>query len=156
MLLAEALSQRSDASKRLAQVQSRFSNAARFFEGDEPEEDASALLEQARALVAEVGGLVRRINRTNAVSEVEPGVTIADVIAMRDEVSSRRKVVVAMVDAARAERGYGARSKDEVHAVLSPSLDVKALRREADALAAEFRRLDVQLQAANFTTPVVS
>src|SRR4051795_6382541 len=45
--LAEALSLRSDAQKRLAQLQARATASARYQEGEEPAEDAADLLAQA-------------------------------------------------------------------------------------------------------------
>lgn len=155
MLLAEALSARSDSQKRLAQVRARISGAARYFPGDEPDEDAGVLLSQARALVSEIESLVQAINRTNALTELDPGFTIGDALASRDALALQRQVVQGAIESAKAERGYGPRTKEEIHSILAPSLDVPALRREADQLAKEYRQLDVRLQAANFTTPLV-
>lgn len=152
MLLAEALSLRSDAQKRLSQLQVRLAQSARYFPGEEPEESAGDLLIKCRATALEVESLVRAINRTNAIAELSPGFTIGDALAQRDSLALQRKVVTAALDSVRAERGYGPRTKDEVHSVASPSLDVPALRREADELAKQYRQLDVRLQAANFTT----
>jgi len=66
MKLAEALALRADAQKRLAQLQARATAAARYQEGEEPPEDAAALLADGRELTDEIESLIRRINRTNA------------------------------------------------------------------------------------------
>ncbi len=58
--------------------------SARYQEGEQPAESAVDLLAQARALTGDLESLIRRINRTNAASELEPGVTITDAIARRD------------------------------------------------------------------------
>lgn len=100
MKLAEALALRSDAQKRLAQLQGRAVAAARYQEGEEPPEQAGALLVDARSVTEEIEALVRRINRTNASTELEPGVTITDAIAERDALALRRKLVTAVADAA--------------------------------------------------------
>lgn len=93
MKLAEALILRGDAQKRLAQLQARASAVARYQEDEQPAEDAVALLAAGRAVTDELEGLIRAINRTNSVSEIEPGVTITDALARRDALSLRRNLV---------------------------------------------------------------
>ena len=161
MKLAEALALRSDAQKRLAQLQSRAVASARYQVGEEPAERSTELLDQARATTDEVESLIRRINRTNATTELEAGVTITDAIAQRDVLALRRKLVTAVADAA---AGHGGNDDDHVWAMarqmrseLRQLTDVPAgdLRREADDLARQYRELDVRLQAANWATDLV-
>jgi hypothetical protein len=64
--LAEALSLRADATRRVEQLRARIVANARFQEGEEPTEDAAALLGEAGAVLDELEDLIRRINRTNA------------------------------------------------------------------------------------------
>lgn len=78
MKLAEGLSQRSDAQKRLAQLQSRAVACARYQEGEAPAESAADLLAEARAVGDEIENLIRRINRTNAATELDVLVDRAD------------------------------------------------------------------------------
>lgn len=147
MFLGEALANRSDLQKRLGQVQSAAVNAARFVEGETPEESAAEFLAEARSLVTQLEDLVRRINRTNSFTELEDGFTIADAIARRDALAKRRGVVQAVLNAAQSGNRY--RTKDDLKEVTN--VDVRALRREVDDLAREYRELDVRLQAANWT-----
>jgi hypothetical protein len=155
MKLAEALSLRSDAQKRLAQLQDRAVAAARFQEGEEPPEDAAELLVEALAVTEELEGLMARINRTNARTELEPGVTITDGIARRDALALRRKVVTAVADAAAGTqgRGWGRQLRSELRQLTR--LPVADLRRQADDLARRYRELDVRLQEANWATELV-
>lgn len=154
MKLAEALALRSDAQKRLAQLQGRAVAAARYQEGEEPPEQAGALLVDARSVTEEIEALVRRINRTNASTELEPGVTITDAIAERDALALRRKLVTAVADAAaghyEAGGGWGRQLRSELRQVTD--VPVADLRREADDLARRYRELDVRLQEANWAT----
>lgn len=147
MFLGEALANRSDLQKRLGQVQSAAVNAARFVEGETPEESAAEFLAEARSLVTQLEDLVRRINRTNSFVELEDGFTIADAIARRDALAKRRTVVSAVLNASQSGNRY--RTKDDLKEVTN--VDVRALRREMDDLAREYRELDVRLQAANWT-----
>lgn len=59
-----------------------------------------ALLAAARETVAEIENLVRRINRTNGATDLEPGFTVTDAIARRDALALRRRLVTAVADAA--------------------------------------------------------
>lgn len=77
MKLAEALSLRADATRRVEQLRTRIVANARFQEGEEPTEDAAALLAEAGAVLDELEGLIRRINRTNAVTQIGPDVSTA-------------------------------------------------------------------------------
>lgn len=151
MKLAEGLSRRGDAQKRLAQLQTRAVACARYQEGEEPAENAAELLAEAHRVGDEIEDLVRRINRTNAATELQPGLTITDAIAVRDTLSKRRGVVVAVADAAAGrERGWGRQLRSELREVTD--LPVAQLRREADELARRYRDLDVRLQEANWAT----
>jgi hypothetical protein len=156
MKLAEALVLRSDAQKRLAQLQARATAAARYQEGEPPAEDAGALLTEARGVTVEIEELVRRINRTNAATELAPGVTITDAIARRDALALRRRVVASVADAAVGEKRaapWGRQLRSELRFVTT--VPVAQLRREADDLARDFRVLDTRLQQANWATDVV-
>lgn len=159
MKLAEALSLRSDAQKRLAQLQARAVTSARYQEGEDVPEDANALLGEARALVGEIESLVRRINRTNAATELEPGLTITDAIARRDALAGERAVIVSIADAA-AGTGGGARGTGFARQLRSElrfltDVPIPQLRSDADALAKAYRELDTRLQEANWTTELL-
>ncbi len=152
MKLAEGLSRRSDAQKRLAQLQARAVACARYQEGEAPAENATDLLAEAREVAGEIENLIRRINRTNAATELESGLTITDAIAVRDMLAKRRGVVASIADAAagRAEQGWGRQLRSELRELTD--LPVAELRREADDLARRYRDLDVRLQEANWAT----
>lgn len=157
MKLAEALSLRSDAQKRLAQLQARATASARYQEGEEPVEDANALVADARAVVDEIEDLVRRINRTNAASELEPGLTITDAIARRDALALRRRLVTAVANAAAGQHEHDQPAWAQMRQLRSElrhvtDVPVGDLRREADDLARRYRELDVRLQEANWAT----
>jgi hypothetical protein len=155
MKLAEGLALRSDAQKRLAQIQARAEDSARYQEGEPPAENAVELLAAAVGITTEIEDLVRRINRTNASTELEAGLTITDAIAARDALGLRRKVVTAVADAATGGgRGaWGRQLRSELR--LITDVPVAELRRDADDLARRYRELDVRLQEANWSTELV-
>jgi hypothetical protein len=156
MKLAEALGLRSDAQKRLEQLSARASAVARYQEGEPPAEDPAVLVEQARATVDEIEGLVRRINRTNAATELQAGQTITDAIARRDALKARRKLEADIADAATGrDRGLGFMRSTRSELRYVTDLSVTDLRGQADRVARELRELDTLIQQANWNTELV-
>ena len=150
MKLAEALSLRADATRRVEQLRTRIVANARFQEGEEPTEDAAALLKEARAVLDELEDLIRRINRTNAATRIGPEGTITDALARRDVLRTRHSVVTAAADAAvgRSQAGMGRQLRSELK--MLAALPVAQLRAQADDLARQVRELDVRIQQSNW------
>lgn len=162
MFLAEALMSRADLRSRVEQVRAQLRVSARWQEGEEPEESATVLLAHLRGLEDELTALVRSIARTNGQAELEPGMTIAEALVVRDGLAARRRSLVAAADAASgpSQEWESVWDEDEgrsrrVRVSFVQGLDVKALRVEADRVAAEFRALDVSLQGANWRVQLV-
>jgi hypothetical protein len=84
MKLAEALAERAAAKRRIEQLRSRVVASARYQEGEQPAEEAAALLTEVGQVLDAFEVLIRRVNRTNAAAEIDPGVTITDALARRD------------------------------------------------------------------------
>lgn len=151
MKLAEALNARADAQKRLQQIRQRVQLSARHQEGETPAEDPNELLAEAARLATGLERLIAAINRTNVQIELEPGMSMTDALAHRDVLGLRRAMLAeaAQVASVRQDR-Y---SKSEVKFV--SSLDVKALHREADDVAREYRELDAKIQAMNWASDLI-
>ena len=150
MKLAEALALRADATRRVEQLRTRIVANARFQEGEEPAEDAQALLAEAGAVLDELEDLIRRINRTNAATRMGPEGTITDALARRDVLRTRHSVVTAAADAAvgRSQGGMGRQLRSELK--MLAALPVAQLRAQADDLARQVRELDVRIQQSNW------
>jgi predicted ATP-grasp superfamily ATP-dependent carboligase len=147
--LAEALSLRADATRRVEQLRTRIVANARFQEGEEPTEDAAALLAEAGAVLDELEDLIRRINRTNAATVMGPDGTITDALARRDVLRARHSVVSAAADAAAGRNaGMGRQLRSELK--MLTALPVADLRAQADDLARQLRELDVRVQQSNW------
>lgn len=158
MKLAEALALRADAKRRLEQLKTRAVACARYQEGEPPAEDAAALHREALAVLGEIETLVQRINRTNAATELEPGLTITDAIARRDTLGARHRLTAAVADSATGRgnddyRWATRQLRSELRFVTD--LPVPALRGQADQLAQQYRELDTRLQAANWATDLI-
>ncbi|HTR70226.1 MAG TPA: DIP1984 family protein [Mycobacteriales bacterium] len=150
MKLAEALALRADAMKRVEQLRARVQANARFQEGEEPTEDAAALLAEADRSFAELEDLIRRINRTNAVASIDGQGTITDALARRDVLRMRHSLWGKAADAASGREVFGGYRQLRSELRTLPALPVRELRATVDDLAREHRELDVAIQRANW------
>ena len=76
MKLAEALITRADLQRRIEQLRARIVAAARYQEGEEPQEDAASLVEEASAALDRLEELVVAVNLTNATVHLADGSTM--------------------------------------------------------------------------------
>ena len=148
MKLAEALAFRADLQTRLAQLATRAAANARHQEGEEPAEDPNALLAQYDRVADELATLVVRINTQNLQTELDPGFSMTAALALRDHLRQRHRLRTGLADAAATPRDRFTRT--ELRSI--PSVDVRALRAEADDLARQLRELDTRIQEVNWTT----
>jgi hypothetical protein len=155
MKIAEALRERADLQKELAQLKHRIAGNARAYEGDSPDEDPQALLDRVKVILSQLEGLVARINITNAATQLDESVTLTQAMAKRDYLNRLRTFLTEAAEAAGGNRRdllYG-RSRSEVKEVAA--LPVKALREEADRISADQRALDTKIQVLNWSTDLL-
>ncbi len=150
MKLAEALALRADSARQIERLRSRIVSNARFQEGEEPAEDAVALLAEADEVLDGYETLIRRINRTNAATQLGADGTLTDALARRDALRARHSVVTSAADAAAGtgQPGYARQLRSELR--MLSALPVAELRSRADDLARELRELDVRIQRSNW------
>lgn len=149
MKLAEGLALRADARRRVEQMRSRIAASARYQEGEEPAEDAAALLVEAEEALVELESMIRRVNRTNAATDLGADGTMTDALARRDVLRLRHAVLTDAADAASGRNGGGYRQLRSELRQLS-ALPVAELRARADGVARDVRELDVRVQRANW------
>lgn len=149
MKLAEGLALRADARRRVEQMRSRIAASARYQEGEEPAEDAAALLVEAEEALVELESMIRRVNRTNAATVLGADGTMTDALARRDVLRLRHAVLTDAADAASGRSGGGYRQLRSELRQLS-ALPVAELRARADGVARDVRELDVRVQRANW------
>lgn len=150
MKLAEALSLRADALRRIEQLRTRIVSNARYQEGEEPAEDAAALLAEVEGVLGEYEILIRRINRTNAATPIGADGTLTDALARRDALRWRHHVLKSAADAAAGsnQQGYSRQLRSELK--MLSALTVADVRAQADQVARELRELDVRIQRSNW------
>jgi hypothetical protein len=158
MKLAEALAERADLDKKIAQLRERAKSAARYAEGEEPPESAFQLMTDTRTLLAHRMELIRRINLTNAETRLDRGdghvISMTGALALRDFLNAERNLLNEVADEASPGRDpYSRRRRTEL--AEKTDLPVAILRTEADNLSRRFRELDTQIQQANWNTELV-
>lgn len=148
--LAEALSLRANSVRRIEQLRSRIVSNARYQEGEDPAEDAAALLAEADEMLVQYETLIRRINRTNAATSIGADGTLTDALARRDALRLRHSVLTAAADAAvgNNQPAYARQLRSELK--MLSALPVSELRTHADDIAREWRDLDVRIQRSNW------
>lgn len=149
MKLAEALTARADLQRRIEQLRVRITANARYQEGEEPAEDAAALLLEAETDLARLRDLIRRINATNSRLDLGADGTMTDALAARDVLRLQHSL---LVDAAAAASGAATvfrQMRSELRQLAA--LPVGDLRARADVTAKELRELDNRIQQANWT-----
>lgn len=151
MKLAEALALRADLQRRLQQMRTRLSQAALIQDGETPPEDPQALLGEAEGMITQLTAIVARINRTNLGATLPDGTSVTDALARRDTLTLWHSMVSAMADAAANRVNRYSRTEIKVVA----TVDVAALRRQADDLARQRRELDTAIQATNWTVDLL-
>ena len=147
MKLAEALNQRADLQKRIAQLKERLNNNVKVHEGDSPAEDPKDLFAELDDAIHQLKETVVRINRTNLETAVE-GRSLTDIIAEKDTLSLKISTLREVLENAnvRSDRF----SRNEIKFVRT--IDVAKLQKQIDDLSKQLRELDVKLQQANWST----
>lgn len=150
MKLAEALSLRATAVRRIEQLRTRIVSNARYQEGEEPAENAATLLAEVEEVLGEYETLIKRINRTNAATTIGADGTLTDALARRDALRWRHHVLTTAADAAagNTQQGYSRQLRSELK--MLSALPVADLRAQADQVARELRELDVRIQQSNW------
>ena len=127
MKLAEALIQRADCQKKIAQLRQRLSRSAKVQEGEQPPENSQELLVELEDAIATLTTLIQRINRTNSNTEFNNG-TLSDALAQRDTVMTKRSALENLIQEASITQNRYSRS--EVRFV--STVDIADLQRQID------------------------
>ena len=150
MNLAEALQERADLNRKIAQLSARLKNNALVQEGEQPGEDPAELLEELNGSVQRLETLIARINRTNCETKLEGG-TLTELLARKDTLVLRLQAYRELADAA----SQNARRATHSEIKLLSTVNVRQLQQEADRMSKALRELDNSLQAANWQTELL-
>ncbi len=151
MKLAEALILRADYKTRIEQLRQRLIRNAKVQEGDSPAEDPQEILAEVERLTDELRDLIQKINKTNMATVFEAGVTLTDVLAVRDVLGIRQEIYRTLAATSTITQDRYSRSEVKFRS----TVDVAAIQKQADQYAREHRELDARIQALNWTTELL-
>jgi len=154
MKLAEALMTRADLQRRVAQAQERIRQNARYQEGEEPAEDAAALVDEVSQSLDRLEELVVAVNLTNASVLLADGRTMTAALARRETLRARHSLLAGASDAAQGAGSGFRQLRSELRQFAA--LPVSELRRRADDTARELRELDVEIQRTNWEADLLT
>jgi hypothetical protein len=109
-------------------------------------------LAEVERLLNQLNDLIARINRTNIQTTIETGMTLTEALAQRDVLRLRYCILKSAADT--ASQRSNRYSLSEIRNVAL--VDVGALRQQTDSLAQQHRELDTAIQAANWSTDLVT
>ena len=151
MRLAEALAERADLQRRLAQLKQRLQQNAQYQEGETPAENPQELLAEYTRCADAWEILVAAINRSNHQIILDNGESLTAALARRDRLQAEHSMLVSLADAATPEQSRYSRSEIKMLA----AIDVKTVRKRADEVAKTCRELDLRIQAANWANDLL-
>ena len=150
MKLAEALQERADLNRKIEQLKSRIYCDVLVQEGEKPNEDPNAMIEELESCVSRLEYLMGKINHSNCVIKVN-GVSLTDLIAKRDALQLLHKSYRDVVSAASQSTDRARGTEIKIVSVVN----VAALRKEMDTVAKDLRVVDNTLQQANWTFDLI-
>ena len=145
MKLAEALQERADMNLRLSNLEHRLCANALVQEGEPTAEDPASLMAEFNADADRLEALTSQINKTNCAVRIG-GETLTDLLARRDVLRQRLSAYRNLVNNASMAAARARQSEIKI----VRTVDVRALQSKCDAMAAELRRVDNTIQAANW------
>ena len=147
MKLAEALQERADLNRKIAELRGRIINNALVQEGEKPAEEPDELIEEMNSALLRLNELIAGINLRNAATMVD-GKTLTELIAERDTLTLKVQAYRATIDA--ASRIAQRATRSEIRIV--SAVNVKELQKEADAASKKLRETDLKIQEINWLT----
>ena len=148
MKLAEALSIRKDLQKRIQQLEQRIKSNVKVQEGDEPLEDPNELMKELHSCLIQLEELIARINLTNIKTKNAEGLSITQLIAKKDTLTTRIGILRNIYSEATNIVNRYSSSELRIECVI----DAKQLSKQIDDYSSSLRKLDIEIQSLNFST----
>ena len=148
MKLAEALSIRKDLQKRIQQLEQRIKSNVKVQEDDEPLEDPNELMKELHCCLIQLEEIIGRINLTNINTKNAEGLSITQLIAKKDTLTTRIAILRNIYSEATNIKNRYSSSEIRMECVI----DVKQLSKQIDDYSGRLRKLDIEIQSLNFLT----
>jgi hypothetical protein len=152
MKLAEALLERARLQRQNRELVKYIEENLRLPEGEDPTGDPEELFRLYDKKMERLEELVRRINKTNCLTEMTSGRTLTDAIAKRDCLTSQVRVYNEIYK--KLTEHYSGRYGENYVKYLRHA-DHKALKDNIDCLSQELSDLDTAIQGKNWTVDLL-
>lgn len=146
MKLAEALMERADAQRRLAQLNQRLQQNAKYQEGEKPAEHPADLLLEYQEVADQLEKLIVKINQANNQILLTNEMKMVEALAKRDRLKEEHSILIKLAEAALPEQDRYSRSEIK----MLSAVNIKEIRKKADQVAKAHRELDILIQQANW------
>ncbi|MDK4689291.1 DIP1984 family protein [Kingella negevensis] len=146
MKLAQALIERADLQRKLAQLSQRLQQNAQYQDGEMPSENPAELLAEYHQAADSLENLVVQINQRNSQITLPNGTTMTAALAQRDRLKAEHATLIKLADAATPEQNRYSRSEIK----MLSAVNVRDIRKQADQIAKRCRELDMQIQESNW------
>lgn len=150
MKLAEALQERADLNRSIAQLKSRLEASALVQQGEQPLEDPAQLKQLLDQAIRRLAWLMEHINLTNCTTTVN-GRTLTALIAQKDALTLQIQLYREILQEA-SQANYRARGT-EIR--ILPTIQVADWQSQLDELCRQLRVLDNLLQKTNWETDLL-
>ena len=151
MKLAEALQERADLNKKIAQLRSRLVMNATVQEGEKTAENPLELLKELNSCLENLQSLIGAINITNCKTIVK-GKSLTELIANKDCLTLKIQSYRELLDAASRLAQRATRTEIKIES----AIDVQKYQNELDQMSKELRILDNTIQELNWTTLLIT
>lgn len=158
MKIGEALNQRKYLMNHIPQILKALQGCVTVVQGapvNRAEPTASELYAALHSEQEELQALIVSINRTNNVSKLPCGLTVMEGIARREYLKGAQGNYSAVASAIRPRTEKDYRDSERVTYVIAEGIHPANVKELANTCAREWRRLDNELQQANWTIDLV-
>lgn len=158
MKIGEALNERKRLMNRIPELLKKLQACVTVVEGQalNPAEPTAAQLKAS--LDSEMGALrelIISINRTNNATKLPGGLTIMEGIAMREHLKQAVSVYQGIASHIRPRTEKDYRDQERVKYVVAEGIHSANIKQSADRYSETWRKLDTELQQANWTTDII-
>ena len=151
MKLAEALLERAELKQKLIVLQNRLVSNAKVQEGMEPNESPKTLLKELDEATNRLEFLITHINKTNELTKNQNGTTISELIAKRDVLTQKYRILRIFLDNGNAV--VNRLTHTEIK--LLTTFSVVDTQKNVDKLSEQIRKIDTEIQGLNWTTDLL-
>lgn len=151
MKLAQALIERKAIKTNMEELKKRIYQNAKLQEGDSSIESPLDLMDELEVEIQQYTTLITRINKTNNATQIDENLSMMEAIIQKDMLNLKYLMLKNLGDkAVLKEDRYSHREIKYV-----PNVDIPMVRKKLNAVAKEYRELDMKIQECNWNTELI-